>query len=132
VTLSIETSTSIGTSASGGSEYVIAVTGELDYGTAQQLRAALMTALAAAPGVIVIDLAGVTFLDSTGIGTLVVASRICADMEIELRVHAANPFVARLFHVVGVADLLGIPAPAGLTPQRAPRPRADVTPQLAH
>jgi anti-sigma B factor antagonist len=111
--------------------YVISLAGEVDYGSAQQLRAALMTALAAEPSSIVVDLGGVTFLDSTGIGTLVVANRICADMDIQLHIRAANPFIARLFCVVGVADVLGVPAPAGLTPQRTPRQRAGAAPQLA-
>jgi anti-anti-sigma factor len=52
---------------------VLAVTGELDVATAPQLRAALHEA-ARAP-VVVVDLTGCSFLDSTGCRTIVVSAR---------------------------------------------------------
>ena len=74
---------------------------------------------------LVIDLAGVTFLDSTGIGTLVVAKRICHSMGVKLHIRRPNPFIARLFAVVGVSDVLGVPIPPGAVSGRlSPTPRA--------
>ena len=65
-----------------------------------------------------IDLAGVTFLDAAGIGTLVVAHRICDDLGVALHVHNANPFIVRLFAILGVSNVLGgeRPPPEGNAP----------------
>jgi anti-anti-sigma factor len=81
----------------------------------------------------VVDLKEVSFLDSTGVGTLVVASRICADFGVTMLLRDVNPFIARLFAVLGVSDILGVPEPAGLvTPRRGtPVQRSTATVQPA-
>ena len=113
-------SLSIETRPAGGRTLLVVLHGEVDYATAQDVRAAISTALTAG-GVdaIVVDLAGVTFLDSTGVGTLVVARRICDDVGVRFRVRDPNPFLAKLFTVVGVAEVLGVPPIPGLRPRRA-------------
>jgi len=104
---------------------VIALHGEVDYATALELRAAISTTLGTGTiDEIIVDLAGVTFLDSTGVGTMVVAARICAEMAVEFRVVEPNPFIAKLFTVVGVAEMLGVPL-APLVVPKLPRPRAQ-------
>jgi anti-anti-sigma factor len=110
-------SLSIEISAPGGPETRITLRGEVDYQTAQDVRATI-TGVLGRHGLrrIVISLIDVTLLDSTGIGTLVVAQRICRDLGIGLRVCDASPFIARLFAVVGVGELLGVPTPDGVTP----------------
>jgi anti-anti-sigma factor len=107
----------------GKREVRLVLRGDIDYETAQHLRASVSSALDAKVDSIVVDLAGVTFLDSTGIGTLVVARRICHDLGVVLRVQQTSPFIARLFAVVGVADVLGVPEPAGVVASELPRPR---------
>jgi len=103
VTLSIETS------VVNGRETVLTLRGEVDYETAQDLRTAISEALRReGVQVIAVNLARVTFLDSTGIGTLVVAGRICSELGVAVHVRDANPFIRRLFTVVGVAGALGI------------------------
>jgi anti-sigma B factor antagonist len=94
-------------------EVELVLVGEIDYDTAQQLRAAITAALRGSIDVLGVNLAGVTFLDSTGVGTLVVARRICTDLGVGLQVRDTNPFVARLLGVVGVAHLLGVNVPPG-------------------
>lgn len=114
---------SIDTCAMSQREILLTLTGELDYASAQHLRAAVTAALTREVDAIVISLAGVTFVDSTGIGTLVVARRICGDMRVSLRVSDASPFIARLFAVVGVSEALGLPTGGGFT--GVPQPRFD-------
>jgi anti-anti-sigma factor len=53
-----------------------------------------------------LDLRGLTFIDSTGIGTLVVAQRICAQVGVRLHVTAVSPFAARVLSVTGVIEAL--------------------------
>ena len=117
-------SLSIETHRQHARETVIALHGEVDYATALELRAAISATLSSGTvDTIIVDLAGVTFLDSTGVGTMVVAARICAELSVEFRVIEPNPFIAKLFTVVGVAEMLGVPVAAGVSP-RLPGPRA--------
>ncbi|MBN1173950.1 MAG: STAS domain-containing protein [Micromonosporaceae bacterium] len=120
---------SIDTCALSQREVLLTLTGELDYATAQHLRTAVTNAVAGDIDEITISLDGVTFVDSTGIGTLVVARRICADMRVNLRVCNASPFIARLFAVVGVSEALGLPQDSGLS--SVPKPRFDKAAQPA-
>jgi anti-sigma B factor antagonist len=111
-------SLSMQTRRQGTRETVITLHGEVDYATALDLRAAISATLSTGDvDRIIVDLAGVTFLDSTGVGTLVVAARICDDLMVEFRVNEPNPFIAKLFTVVGIAELLGLPADAGVSPR---------------
>ena len=127
-------SLSIRTGAQGDRTFVIALRGEVDYTSARQFREEVSALLAGgAIRVLVVDLKEVSFLDSTGVGTLVVASRICADFGVKMLLRDVNPFIARLFAVLGVSDILGVPAPAGsVTPRRgAPVQRSAAAVQPA-
>ncbi len=85
--------------------------GEVDCATAPELREAINEVLLQRnPATIQVDVSGITLLDSTGIGTLVVGHRIARDLCVRLVVVNPNRFVARLFGVIGVADLLGVTA----------------------
>ena len=112
---------SIETRPHDASETLLTLSGEIDYETAQDLRTAVTAALDGRIETLVIDLAGVTFLDSTGIGTLVIARRICHGMGVRLHIRRPNPFIARLFAVVGVSDILGVPVPPGPLASRLPQ-----------
>jgi anti-anti-sigma factor len=129
-------SLSIETGAQGDRTFVIVLRGEVDYTTVQHFREEV-TALLAGGSVrsLLLDLAHVSFLDSTGVGTLVAARRICSEFGVRLHLHNVNPFIARLFAVLGVSDVLGVPVPAGVvTPRRAVPPTqrgGDALPQPA-
>ena len=57
------------------SEAVVGLTGEIDLSTAPRLSNTVAELLVEAPARVVLDMAGVTFCDSQGLGTLVVLSR---------------------------------------------------------
>lgn len=103
----------IGVEPVGRGEVTVSVRGELDCATNDQLRAAL-TELLNRGGITAIglDLRGLEFIDSTGIGTLVVAQRICREVGVRLRLTAVNAFAARVLGVIGVDAALGLPATA--------------------
>jgi anti-sigma B factor antagonist len=92
--------------------YRIVIDGELDLRTAVDLRAEVSAILAERPPPtdVELDLAGVTFMDSLGLGTLVVGHRICAQLGVRYRVRNPSPFVSRLLEVSGLRDWLSGPA----------------------
>jgi anti-sigma B factor antagonist len=95
-------------------EVAVLVRGALDCATSGQFRAAI-TELLNGGGVenIGVDLRGVDFLDSTGVGTLVVAQRICEGVGVRLRLTAVSAFASRLLGIVGINEVLGLPADTG-------------------
>jgi anti-anti-sigma factor len=93
---------------SGPRRYRIVLEGELDLRSAVDLRAEVSAMLAERPPPtdVEVDLVGVTFMDSLGLGTLVVGHRICAQLGVRFRVLNPSPFVARLLEVSGLRDWL--------------------------
>ena len=60
---------------------VVSLAGELDLYNAEEVRSALLDACAGAPTVLVVDLAEVTFIDSTALGVLIEARSKMADRQ---------------------------------------------------
>ncbi len=90
-------------------EAIIRVRGELDLSCAGQLREAVSDLLnARQTKVIGLDLQRLMFVDSTGIGTLVVAHRICEQIGVELRMVAVSSFVAHVLKIVGVGEIFSL------------------------
>ncbi len=86
---------------------LIAVAGEIDYATAADVRHAVSEAISTIqPTRIVVDIAGVTLIDSTGVGILVVAYRICRQLGIEFSVRNQTDLVDRALRALGVRDIL--------------------------
>ncbi|MEH3136105.1 MAG: STAS domain-containing protein [Mycolicibacterium neoaurum] len=84
---------------------VITVTGTIDMVTVAQLEAGIESAMADAPARVVIDLLGVQFLASIGIGALVAVHH---HPTVRLAVVADGPATARPLQLVGVADVIDV------------------------
>jgi anti-sigma B factor antagonist len=79
---------------------VMRLGGELDLYNAEDIRAALLKAIAAEPRRIVIDMTAVEFVDSTALGVLIEArSRLGQD---SLRLAAPRPETRRTLQVSGL------------------------------
>ena len=61
------------TSRQEGDHVVVVVTGEVDLYSSPKMRTAIMSGIARTPPRVVVDLSGVTYMDSSGIATLVEA-----------------------------------------------------------
>ena len=85
------------------------ITGEIDMANAEQIPAATEKALASHPERIVIDLAAVSFLDSSGLRNLLTAHRIAADNNAELYVVEATGAPLRVLTLTGLLDILSAP-----------------------
>jgi anti-sigma B factor antagonist len=81
---------------------VVALRGEIDLWSAPEFKRTLCEMLAAGHKHLVIDLAGVQFMDSTGLGVLVAMDRRLASDE-RLALAEASAPVLRVFEVSGVA-----------------------------
>ncbi|MDI2125394.1 STAS domain-containing protein [Yinghuangia seranimata] len=88
------------------------VAGELDRDSAEQLRATVDAALKRQPGVLVIDLSGVTFCDSSGLHVLLHARRAVAAHGGELTLRTGRT-VDSLLHITGTARLFMIAPDTG-------------------
>lgn len=87
---------------------VVRVAGELDLPSAPDLRAGLRQAVESGGDTIVLDLAGVRFIDSSGLGTIVLIYK-----ELQLRagrlcLAGVQPFVLKVFELTSVDRLVGI------------------------
>jgi anti-sigma B factor antagonist len=78
------------------------VGGELDLAAVDDLDAAVGKATETAPSSLIIDLSGVTFIDSTGLGALVRAQNAATADDRELILHAPSERVLRIFELTGL------------------------------
>lgn len=89
-------------------ETVLTLTGEIDMGTAGRLTDAVNKALIDRPARIVLDLGGVTFCDSQGLGTLIVLSRKASHAQSLLLLTNVNDFLLRVLDITGLRSALTI------------------------
>jgi anti-sigma B factor antagonist len=96
----------------------IVADGEIDANSAPQLREELDGLLASGVHELVVDLGGVTFLDSAGLCVLAATHRKAQGQGARLRVRASSRAVIRPMQITGLWDLLA-------AEQITPRTRAS-------
>ncbi|MBF4624801.1 STAS domain-containing protein [Clavibacter sp. VKM Ac-2872] len=85
---------------------VVTATGLLNMAAAPDLRQAIHDALEPAPRRIVVDLAGVEFIDSSGLGALIAGLRAARDGGGDLRIAAPGPQVAMVLQLSNLDRVL--------------------------
>ena len=85
---------------------VLTVTGELDVATAPQLRQEAVRLTTSGQAHLVIDLSGVDFLDSTGLGVIVGVLKRARTHGGELAVCGAENHVRKVFEITRISDVL--------------------------
>lgn len=89
----------------------IAAVGEVDMASAGRLGDAIAQALVhRQPRRIVVDLAGVTFMDSSGLNVLVSCRGEAYAQGCELLLNSPAPAVHRILEVTGLLEIFGLPA----------------------
>jgi anti-sigma B factor antagonist len=81
---------------------VARVAGELDVATSPRLRELLVTALTEGRRHLVLDLTGVQFLDSTGLGVIVGLLKRARTLGGDLRIVCPNGSVRRVFEITAL------------------------------
>jgi anti-sigma B factor antagonist len=89
---------------------VVSVAGEIDVGTECKFRDALTSALARGVLRVVVDLAGVTFMGSTGIGVLMGTRRVLVAEGGSLVLAAPRGEVAEVLSLTGVGEVIPVAA----------------------
>ena len=87
-----------------GARTIVAPRGELDLATAGQLRSALQRSRKGGP--LVLDLRGVTFVDSVGLGLVIEEHRRAEREGDDFRLRRGPDKVQRLFEMTGLAPRL--------------------------
>ena len=89
-------------------EVVFHLAGEIDVFTVAQLSALVNENLTDSPPRIVLDMSGVTFCDSQGLGTLVVLSRKAQHARTVLALANVGDFLLRVLDITGLRSALMI------------------------
>jgi anti-sigma B factor antagonist len=90
---------------------VVDARGSVDATTVDTLRLTLMGALHRdRPRLMIVDLTLVTFMDSKGIGLLVVAHQAAREQGTRFMVRNPSEFVHRQLRITGLAGLFGLPS----------------------
>ncbi|MGH2853279.1 MAG: STAS domain-containing protein [Solirubrobacteraceae bacterium] len=84
----------------------IALEGELDLAGARQLEESLAAAEREDPALLVVDLEGLQFIDSTGLRLLLQADARARERGYELVLRPGEPAVQRAFEVTGALTVL--------------------------
>jgi anti-sigma B factor antagonist len=84
----------------------VVLRGEIDVLTVERLRAALGEALASRPARILVDLAGLTFIDSTGLGALIAGFQRARDAGVGFRLAHATASVRQILVLSGLLEVV--------------------------
>jgi anti-sigma B factor antagonist len=84
----------------------VALRGEVDVLTVDQVRVALTEALAAHPHDIVVDLAELTFIDSTGLGALIFGFQRARDAGVRFRLAHPSRTVRQILVLSGLLEVV--------------------------
>ncbi|WP_430383231.1 STAS domain-containing protein [Streptomyces sp. P10-4] len=96
---------------------LVAVTGSLDLHTAHHLADALQPLLGHDGHTLLVDLSGVTFLDSTGLTCLIAAYRTARSTGVRLALIAPSQPVLKMLQLTGVDQVLdSYPSPDAAPP----------------
>lgn len=96
------------TSRREGARTVISVSGEIDVYTAPSLRERLNELVASGNYDLIVDMAGVEFLDSTGLGVLVGGLKRVRLHDGSLRLVCAQEKILKVFRITGLTKVFPI------------------------
>lgn len=89
-----------------GDAAIVTLHGEVDVLTVDQVRQALSEALAAAPRSITVDLADLSFIDSTGLGALIFGFQRSRDAGVAYRLARPSDGVRQILVLSGLLEVV--------------------------
>ncbi|GID26739.1 STAS domain-containing protein [Paractinoplanes brasiliensis] len=91
---------------SDGRTATVALHGEVDVLTVDQVRTALTDALATHPHQIVVDLSGLVFIDSTGLGALIFGFQRARDAGVRFRLTNPSAPIKQILVLSGLLEVV--------------------------
>ncbi len=88
--------------SSGAGAHIICVRGEIHVSTAPEFAQRLSAAIDGGKTLVVLDMTGVEFIDSTGLSVLLNGLRLVTQMHGRLALVCTNPTVLRLFQITSL------------------------------
>ena len=89
---------------------VVTLRGEVDVYTAPALRNRLVEAVESECGVIIVDMTGVDFIDSSGLGVLVSALKRVREHDAIMRIVCSKESILKIFKITGLDRVFPISA----------------------
>lgn len=83
---------------------VVTAVGELDANGTPRLRAAIDELFTSGHPTVVVDLGGVTFIDSSGLSVLIAAYKQAIDRDVRLTLRSPSAAVTRLLEMTGQTE----------------------------
>jgi len=103
---------SVSTDANG--DLLVVLHGDIDFTSSPSVLQVIRAEAAnAAPSGIRVDLADVTFMDSSGISVLVQLLHLAEQRRVTLRLENVGSKVRDQLHIAGLSELFGLAAPSG-------------------
>lgn len=84
------------------------LTGDIDISTVESVRVTLLGAVAARPHRIVVNMAGVSFIDSTGLGALIAGFQRARDNRIGFLLSDPSPQVRQILVLSGLLEVVPV------------------------
>ena len=91
-----------------GDETVLRLAGDIDINSAPEITAQLTRLQADGRRAIVVDLSGVNFLDSSGLGALVTAHRAQVEAGGTLKLAAPRAHVSKVFRITRLSEVIPV------------------------
>ena len=86
-------------STAAGRVLTVSIRGEIDRDSADQLRQAILGAIASHPAELCLDLSGVPFIDAAGIAALTAGHQQAARAAVDFRIRGTQPHVERMLAI---------------------------------
>ena len=96
------------TLAKGDTPADIVLTGEIDFTATPAVREQLLAAIESGPSEIVLHLAGLDYVDSSGLALFIEAKKRLAEAGRTIRIADISPQVAKIFHLTQLGELFGL------------------------
>jgi anti-sigma B factor antagonist len=97
--------------AADGGGVVVSMRGELDLASAPDLRRELVSLLARPVEHLTLDLGGVSFLDSSGLGALYRTRQVADERGVPLRLRSVPDHVVQVLDITAMAQLFDLEPP---------------------
>jgi len=98
----------ITTEAGGPGVVVVALTGEIDLYTCPEFKQELLRVIADGATLVVVDLTGTTFIDSTALGVIIRGVERLKQRDGRLVVVCADPNILKIFEVTGLNRIFSV------------------------